>query len=216
MRELECKRHKLKHDAEEKEKEFQRRRIEQHEHNKYEVKKEVAKHSGLANFLKALAILYAVLVTLFLVLDASDTIPQKRQDKKNEQLEIKIVALIEEGKYDEAIAEVSNITGGDPERDWFEKKHFLIRKANAARFQNSAQTEVAIDLSSNDFKQMSDWDAITYLENLGFFDIESVKVGDNGLFTSSKIESISINNNSAFDNNTVFPLDARVMITYID
>ena len=213
--ELEFKRHKLKHDAEEKERAFQRRLIRQEKYGNYKVKKEVVRHFGLASLIKAMAIFMIVALVFYFVVDAAEKIPQMRQDKKNEQLENEIVMLIEDGQYDEAIDKVSNINGGSYDRNWTEKKHYLKRKANKAKFQDKVQTEVALDMSSKDFEQMTEVDTISFLENIGFFDIESVEVGENGLFTPSRIKSISINGESSFKKNTVFPLDARVMITYI-
>ena len=205
-KEIAFKKHKLKYDAEEKEKDFQRRLRVQKEQNEYGIKKEIAKHSGIFNLFKGLAIL--VLICFIIVYH--DEIPNRIQDRKNEKAVSQINMLITEGSYDQAIESLDQIHDGSYDRHWDEKKHELHRKINASRFNNDGPKETTIDLSSKEIKEMGRYSLINYLEKKGFFNIQII---EKGFFIGSSIEGIDIDGQKSFERDETFSLDANVIIT---
>lgn len=205
QKDLEHERYKMKFAAQEKEKDYQRT-------------KENDKNAVIGGIS-----IFAIIVLIIIIVFALGSSSVRREERKLSKIENEVRALIEEGRYDEALTRVEQIRyendwESEPKKKWDKTREALKKEIKSKQKTYVDDFGIAVPMSSSDAKGMNYKNVVKQFEDAGFTNIQTVKLNEkSGLFSKAGIgdvKQISIDGDKSFKAGTKFISDSSIVISY--
>lgn len=193
---------------------------------KYKIDAKAAEDKRTNKLLAGIGIGYVVLMAILLI---SLAIPSSSERKHNERekelkrVEDQIIECINAGDYETALVYANKLVMDDgysssSTSSWNKKREDYISLINSKLNQNVEAKELEIPFSSKYAKGKNYEEIVKMLKDAGFTNISLSTLKDEAIFftKTDKIEKITVDGKSSFNEGTMFKSNVKIIVYYYE